>query len=132
MAYLTTNEYQDLYPSDASDLSSIGDTELAIAYAEEEANSYVGVLYSLPLATVPLVLKNKVADIARYQLDQFAAREDVRQRYEDAISWLKGVAAGKISLGIDSDGDQVDSPSLDVHYTSNEQIFSDVAMGGFL
>jgi phage gp36-like protein len=35
-------------------------------------------------------------------LDRVRNREDVRTRYEDAIEWLKSVAAGKVSLGLDT------------------------------
>jgi phage gp36-like protein len=74
----------------------------ALDYASREVDSYLQVAqYQLPLISVPLVLRNKVADIARYHLDSYQAREDVRQRYEDAVKWLQLLASGKVGLGID-------------------------------
>jgi len=131
MSYLTVEEYEILYASDYSDLSSIGDIDSAINYAEAEADSYIGVMYALPLNSVPLVLKNKVADIARYQMDQLCAREDVRQRYEDAMSWFRGVSQGKISLGIDASGDVAESSAVSANFTTHDQIFSDSSLGGY-
>lgn len=73
----------------------------AIAYAEAEVNSYLQRQYTLPLASIPFVLTNKVADIARYQLDSIQPRDDVRKRYEDAVKWLQLLALGKVDLGLD-------------------------------
>lgn len=72
----------------------------AIAYAEDEINSYIGLRYTSPFTSVPIVLGGKAADIARYQLDSIHPREDVRKRYEDAIKWLILVASGKIDLSL--------------------------------
>jgi phage gp36-like protein len=74
----------------------------ALDYASREVDSYLQVAqYQLPLTSFPLVLRNKVADIARYHLDSYRAREDVRQRYEDAVKWLQMLASGKVGLGLD-------------------------------
>jgi len=65
-------------------------------------DSYLAGRYSLPFVSAPQVLIPKCLDIARYFLDKYAAREDVRQRYEDAIRWLELVAKGTIQLGLDA------------------------------
>jgi phage gp36-like protein len=77
--------------------------QAAIMWASEEINSYIGFRYALPLTTIPYVLESKAADMARYQLDSLQPREDVRQRYEDALRWLKLVGDGKASLGVGLD-----------------------------
>ena len=71
----------------------------AIAWATEIIDSYASVFYLTPLAIVPAILKGYAADLARYQMDLNRPREDVRQRYEDAIAWLKLLSTGKVSLG---------------------------------
>lgn len=64
----------------------------------EEVDGYIGVRYSLPIAETPQNLKRLVCDIARYRLWKSRASEEVRQRYEDAIAFLKRVADNKASL----------------------------------
>lgn len=80
---------------------AIDETRLnaALEYAGAEIDSRLGARFALPLQSVPLVLKNKALDIARYQMEHGKPREDVVKRYDDAIRWLEQVAAGKVSLG---------------------------------
>lgn len=72
-------------------------------------DSYLAGRYSLPFASPPQVLVPKCLDICRYFLDRNAAREDVRQRYEDVIRWLEMVAKGVVQLGLDTNNTQVKS-----------------------
>lgn len=91
----------------------------AIADADAEIDGFVGVRYAVPLPEpTPPVLVPIACDIARYRLYGNAVPEIVRQRYEDAISRLKDIAAGRMALGIDpataavvSAGSQVRSPA---------------------
>ncbi len=73
----------------------------ALTDAAALIDSYLARRYQLPLLTVPQVLIPYSLDIARYKLDRIRNREDVRQRYEDAIKWLEMVASGKVYLGVD-------------------------------
>lgn len=98
----------------------------ALDYAEGEIDSRLGARFTLPLLSVPLILRNKALDIARYQLEHGKPREDVVRRYEDAIKWLDQVVAGKVSLG-----DAIATPTtIPVEvierpvYASNPRIFS--------
>lgn len=86
-------------------------TEAAIADASEEADSYIAVSYSLPLPAVPAALKRVVCDIARYRLHSQQSTEEITQRYEDAIAWLKRIADKKavLKLPIDESGQQPDA-----------------------
>lgn len=79
---LTGVESVDSYIEDASDI----------------ADGYVGVLYNVPLSDPPKNLKIYICDIARFLLWRSKASEQVRQRYEDAIGFLKRVAEGKAIL----------------------------------
>lgn len=71
----------------------------AIADASAEADAYVGVRYELPMAVVPDALVRVVADMVRYRLYDDAAPEQVRKRYEDAVKFLRELAAGTVSIG---------------------------------
>ena len=70
----------------------------AIQDATEEINGHIGGRYPLPLPNVPSNLKRMACDIARYRLYFQQPTEEVRQRYEDAIAFLRRVADNKASL----------------------------------
>lgn len=74
----------------------------ALDAADAEIDPYLVGLYSLPLANVPTVLVNFACDIAMFRLYTQIAPDQVNARYKNAIAFLTNVAAGKISLGIDS------------------------------
>lgn len=122
MPYVTQSDMVALFPlSEMVGLTNLDDPaattvntnrlDAAIAHAESIIDSYLGVRHSLPLATTPVVLTGYAADITRYVLDSTRAREDVRQRYEDAIVWLKMLAKGEVVLDLDA-GDQPASIAL--------------------
>ena len=75
-------------------------SKTAIDDACAEADSYIAVAYRLPLPNVetPPMLLQAVCDIARYRLYKNRSTEEVRKRYEDAVSWLKRVASGGAKL----------------------------------
>lgn len=74
----------------------------ALERASAEIDSYLSRRYALPLAPVPPVLKVLACDIAFYRLWQTPAG-DVIDRYDKAVTWLKGVADGTIGLGLPGD-----------------------------
>lgn len=77
--------------------------ERALEDATAEIDGYVGSRYTLPLPSVPSVLRRICIDIAMYRLMNLRALgdlEDARQRYEDAIRFLKDLIRGEVSLGI--------------------------------
>ena len=74
--------------------------------AEGEVDGYLAKQYSVPLSTVPPVVKAMCLDMVVYRL--YGRRpgtvpDYVRQRYEDAVSFFKRVADNKVSLGIDTE-----------------------------
>ena len=76
--------------------------------AGNEADTYIGQRYDLPLPSTPPVLRGKVVDIAVWNL--FARRglgdadEVVRERYKNAVKWLEQLAVGKVSLPLPVSG----------------------------
>ena len=72
----------------------------AIQDATEEINGHIGDRYPLPLPNVPSNLERMACDIARYRLYFQQPTEEVRKRYEDAVSFLKLVATNKAHLQI--------------------------------
>ncbi|MCI3877711.1 MULTISPECIES: gp436 family protein [Acinetobacter] len=68
--------------------------EAAIADACSIIDGWIGAKYAIPLEYTPDNIKIFVCDIARYLLWKSKASEEVRRRYEDAMSYLKGVSKG--------------------------------------
>ncbi|WP_180069346.1 gp436 family protein [Acinetobacter sp. YH12112] len=104
-------EIQELKLMHASTSTAVED---ALQDATEEINGYIGGRYALPLPNVPSNLERMACDIARYRLYFQQPTEEVRKRYEDAISFLKLVATGKAHLQIqDAETNQIvdDQPS---------------------
>lgn len=90
--------------TDRAGTGAIDDAVLngALADADAEINTYLAGRYKLPLATVPSVLVGKACAIARYLLDGDNGNEIVRDRYRDAVAWLRSVTTGNASLGLDA------------------------------
>lgn len=70
-----------------------GLVDAALASASAEIDSYVGVVYALPLAETPAFLKDICADLARYRLYRDPTDEVVRRR-KAAIDHLTNIAKG--------------------------------------
>ena len=68
--------------------------EAAIADAGSIIDGWIGAKYAVPLEYPPDNIKIFVCDIARYLLWKSKASEEVRRRYDDAMSYLKGVSKG--------------------------------------
>lgn len=68
--------------------------EASIADAGSIIDGWIGAKYAIPLEYPPENIKIFVCDIARYLLWKSKASEEVRRRYEDAMSYLKGVSKG--------------------------------------
>ena len=79
-----------------------GVVDKAITDADTKINSYVAVEYALPLPEVPSLV-GIASDIARFELHENRATDEVIDRYIEAIKWLEGIAKGSIKL-VDSDG----------------------------
>jgi len=87
------------------DLDNQLDTDVidqALADASAEIDGWLAARYTLPLPTVPDILVRLCADISVYRLsvDAAQATDERRQRYEDAIKFLKALSKGDASLGM--------------------------------
>lgn len=91
--------------------SSVNPIDDALQDASEEIDSYVFGVYSLPLPSVPNNLNRIACDIARYRLYYQQPTEEVRKRYDDAISFLKRIQDGKATLAILDENNDVTTES---------------------
>mgnify|MGYP000570761672 FL=1 len=104
--YVTKKDFEQAFGQDElADLLGQGaDFEKTEQAASSLASGYIGARYTLPLLTVPDVVKGWALDITRYRLWDEAAPEEVRRRYEDALQQLRDLAAGKLALPPGVDG----------------------------
>ena len=73
----------------------------AITDASSEIDVYLAGRYVLPLLPpIPIVLKRCACDIARYYLWDLQTTDQIRERYQDAIALLKGMANGDVILEV--------------------------------
>ena len=83
----------------------------ALVTAESTIESYVSRRYALPLDPLPAMLEQVACDIARYEIATDRPTETISQRYDRRIAWLKSVAKGEVSIGVDS-GDDAPAQSV--------------------
>lgn len=83
-------------PSGAADEATIA---RALADADAEIDSRIGVRYTVPLAApAPGVIVDAACRIARYKLHEDKATEKIRRDYEDAVAYLRDVATGRANV----------------------------------
>lgn len=87
---LTDREHAQLIVADVIDR--------ALSDADAEIDSYLGVRYTLPLVSIPVLLVSVAANIARFRLMGDATTEEARKRYEDAIRLLRLISRGEVVL----------------------------------
>lgn len=72
--------------------------DAAIAEAGAVIDSYLGGRYTLPLATTPPALTAAACHLTRYALYDDRAPERVRELRDEAVAWLRDLAAGRAVL----------------------------------
>lgn len=95
----------------------------ALADAAAEIDPYLQPRYVLPLASVPRVLVNVAADLAAWRLLRGRQDEGLRQRYEDAITFLRRVSRGELDLGLDAAQQPVEGPPQKPKYLQRDRTF---------
>lgn len=101
MTYATYKDYENEFGDD--DLPS--DAEARVARSIERASKLADVYIRSRGLTVPLTdsaaigdIRGSVLDIARLYAWPDNTSEEIRKRYEGAISFFESIAAGKIKL----------------------------------
>lgn len=112
MAYATHTDLVERYGTDAVvrafDKDGDGAVDSAVeSKALEDASdiidTYVGAKYDLPLTTVPDILVRVCCELAMYlgSADAATQTEENKERHAHNLDWLKMVAKGTVSLGLD-------------------------------
>jgi phage gp36-like protein len=96
----------------------------AIVDADSEIDSYAMVLYDVPFAPVPPVIKKLSTRIAIHNLFQRRqiTNEAVVKGYDDAIKFLKLLSDGKVKFARE-DGTEAASTGAEVEIISKPRVF---------
>lgn len=94
-----------------------------IADADGEIDGYLSPKYGAPLVTVPKSIERIACAITRYYLYDDSVTDQVATLYKDAITFLKGVANGTISIGINAVGAEPIKSSDTVQMESGGRVF---------
>ncbi|EBV5768288.1 DUF1320 domain-containing protein [Salmonella enterica subsp. enterica] len=119
MMYASAQDMRDRYENIDDLLRLPGTDDLnekkltqALNDAGALVDSYLSVKYSLPLAVVPQVLVQHCCTVAFYYLCDEQSSEQARDRYREALTWLREVKNGGISIGVDETGSAPESDDL--------------------
>lgn len=141
MPYCTQDDLLKLVPelelaqitAETGDVPDVAVVSDMIAQASAEIDSFLAVRYQLPLTETPARVKALAVDMALYHLYSRRSVAPVvrRQKYEDAMAFLKLVGAGKAEI-IGADGLEVSGDVQEVtEITSGTRVFSRTTMDGF-
>ena len=76
----------------------------AIAESSDIIDAYIGKRFKLPLPGIPSVLRTICVDLSIYNLyervTELNVSDGMQLRYKNALSLLKGIAEGEVSIGI--------------------------------
>jgi phage gp36-like protein len=97
--HLGETRYADLTDRDADGMVDETGVEQALEDASSKAASYCA--RWLPISVVPPSLRGAVCDLATYDLAGDKATDEERRKAELALAWLRDVAKGLATLGLD-------------------------------
>jgi phage gp36-like protein len=111
MGYATKDDIDQLYGEDLLirvadyDRDGTPDDEVVargLQAADEICDAYLSAQYHIPVTPTPGVVKNCAIDIAVYKiaLGRSGRTDEMRVRYEDALSILEKISTGKVGLGL--------------------------------
>lgn len=128
------SEVTSLEDPDNTGVALASVSEEALEDASQEADSYIGTRYTLPLPSVPEPVVRCVCDIARFRLYKDKPTEEVKYRYERTVKWLEQLAAGKVTLNfapalLPEVLEEISKPVTPVAATVTTGVFSDTALG---
>ena len=141
MAYATQANIEERYGATfvamSFDKDGDGNADAALVSkalddATDIINSYVAAKYALPLSPVPTVLVGYCVDLAVYKgsAEAGSLTEEKTQRYKDAIAWLRDLAKGLVSLGIEDPPPSVNGSPRTTY--PNTRLFTRDTMKGLM
>lgn len=103
--------------------------EKAIAESSDIIDAYIGKRFKLPLPGIPSVLRTICVDLSIYNLyervTELNISDGMQLRYKNALSLLKGIAEGEVSIGIVPEEDIPETSFKVVSKTGDAQFTMD-------
>ncbi len=127
------NEVAQLAPSLLGQVDTVR-VQRACNDAGDMVDGYLRPRHTLPLSAVPTILVKLSAAIARFELHLGGDRQptdQVRQDRDQAIAFLKDVAAGKADLGITSTGAEPVEDATAVRFKAGSPGVFDADLGAY-
>lgn len=132
MPYLTTAELETaISPSELIALADrdgdgIADEAVVagvLARADEVIDSYLRSRFTVPLASVPGMVRQCAQFIARYFLFEDQAPDRVAEDYRQALKWLEQIRKGELDIGIDGTGTAPEAGGSGPHFGGGREAF---------
>jgi phage gp36-like protein len=123
--------------TDRTNVGVVDDTVMqqGLDAADAEICSYLSGRYVLPFLSVPKPLIGYACDIARFRLTgtEVTCTDDIQSRYDYAVKYLRMVAKGDVTLGVDVTGAQVGGvpAASGIRVAGKGRRFNDDTMAGF-
>ena len=117
--------------TDRANVGAIDAAVLAQAIADATAviDGYLRSAYSLPLLNTPPELVRVCCDLSRFYLFGDHVVEAVQKRRDEAMIWLRDVAAKRVSL-VEASG-QATAIVGGVKFTANPRVFNAANLGDY-
>lgn len=142
MSYSTVEDFEAFFGElEAKELTNLdnplaeaidtGVLQGALDYATALIDSYLAGNYTLPLVSVPQILKYDCSEIARFYLDKYKTRDDVTERYQLVIQRLRDISKGTVNLGLDQNNIEVGPDAGEPAYVSALPVFTMESLSGF-
>lgn len=144
MTYCTLEDITAQIPEDtimqATDDDMVGVVDddkvnMAISVASSLIDGYISGRYSLPLQTVPPLVKLIAVDIVIYKLYERRLGHDMPEsiyaRYKNSIKLLEQIQKGMIKLGIESPDTGPGQGHYKTNKTTEDRVFSKTKLKGF-
>lgn len=105
----------------------------ALVQASARINPYLQSRYSLPLASIPEVLNQCCCDLARSILEKNQERAETIDRRKEWLTFLRDLAAGRVSLGLDStDAVVIEDPAIGPEVVADDRTFTSSSLQQFI
>lgn len=125
-------EIEALASTDTAGVIDTAKVETALTDASAEMNSYLANRYTVPVQEQSKMLTAVCCDLTRYQLYSVQPTEEVTQRYQQRISWLRDIAANRASLNQISEPTSTSvSLAVSVSHTDADRLFTLDTLKGF-
>lgn len=119
-------------PANPDHAAIIGRIDEAIATADSEIDGYCGSKYTVPFNSIPRIVKGLSIEISTYYLyKRRTVPEEIEKAYDKAISKLKDISRGLLSLGIDPPPPAATTGGAEANKSVSDRIFTRQSMKGF-